>query len=217
MSGSDKFRGVVNPYASPLTPPTASEPDVAGDSEEKSLRAFVGARADYYLNKWAPLLRGVTGSAGFNWAAFLLSGLWLPYRKMYKLTAVLWGVVLFESIAEEVVFVGVLGYQESPASLDRIVTFVIACVCGAFGNSWYLAHARKIITEVDSDEPDREARLRTIAKRGGTSLASSLGLMILFFLLMAGMSFALEIMLHPNRVTRTSQPRNKEPGFQVQS
>ena len=49
-----------------------------------------------------------------------------------------------------------------------------------------------------NDEPDREARLRTIAKRGGTSLASSLGLIILFFLLMAGMSFALEIMLHPD-------------------
>ena len=196
MFGSDEFHGVENPYASPLTPPTAPDPDVAEDAEEKSLRAFVGAKADYYLKKWAPLLRGATGSAGYNWAAFFLSGLWLPYRKMYKLTVVLGGVVLLESIAEEVVFVGVLRQQESPAALDRIVTLVIACICGACGNSWYLAHARKIIAEVESEGPDRETRFQMIAKRGGTSFASSLGFLILMLLLMFGVLFALEIMFH---------------------
>jgi len=55
------------------------------DLKDDEIAAFVGKKAGYYLEKWRPVLDG-TGNAGnvtgFNWAACLLSGLWLPYRKM---------------------------------------------------------------------------------------------------------------------------------------
>ena len=51
-----------------------------------------------YLRNWAPLLQGGTGRAGFNWAAFFLSGLWLAYRKMYKVTLILFVIIIVETV-----------------------------------------------------------------------------------------------------------------------
>jgi hypothetical protein len=58
---------------------------------EPELRAFVGTNSNYYMNRWKPLLEGHDWS-GFNWAACLLSELWLPYRTMYGLAAGFYGI-----------------------------------------------------------------------------------------------------------------------------
>jgi hypothetical protein len=83
----------------------------------QEVAAFVGEKAGYYLQKWRPVLDG-TGNAGnatgFNWAAFFLSGLWLPYRKMYRATAIFFGVILLETLFEEIIYVGILGKPEAP-------------------------------------------------------------------------------------------------------
>src|SRR5262245_40673220 len=149
---------------------------------EQEVRAFVGRKADYYCRRWLPALAGqgvgqdqvaVAGlmlsqpRTSFNWAAFLLSGLWLPYRKMYVPTFVFYGVILAESVLEEVLFVGALGMPEPPAALGHLVGLAAAIVCGSFGNRWYLSHARKVITEVRSQGRPEEEYLRVLSKRGG--------------------------------------------------
>ncbi len=53
---------------------------------EEEIRAFVGSNADYFLKKWRPALEGLSNKAGFNCAAFCLSGFWFPYHKMYAAT-----------------------------------------------------------------------------------------------------------------------------------
>ena len=162
---------------------------------EEEVKAFVGRKADYYCRKWSLALKGqgvghdqvaVAGlmlsqpRTDFNWAAFLLSGLWLPYRKMYVLTLVFFGVILAESVLEEVFFVGALGMPEPPAAVGRLVGLAAAIVCGCFGNRWYLSHARKVITEVRSQGLPEEEYLRILSKRGGTSLSAALGFFVLF-------------------------------------
>jgi hypothetical protein len=158
---------------------------------EQELRAFVGRNANYYLRKFWPALKtrgpgydnvAIAGlmvkqpKTGFNWVAFFLSGLWLPYRKMYLPTLLLFGVVLIESVLEEVVFVGILGKPEPPHDLARLVGFAVAIVCGCFGNQWYLYRARKVIADVRSQGLSAEEHLRELSKRGGTSLPAPLGL-----------------------------------------
>src|SRR5262245_25293633 len=107
MSESAPFDGLENPYASPQTAPERTGLSTSGDALEQELRAFVGPRADVYLRKWAPLLYG-SGQAGFNWPAFLLAGIWLPYRKMYAVSLIFYGAIVAESVLEEVVFAGIL-------------------------------------------------------------------------------------------------------------
>src|SRR5437764_14418267 len=96
-----------DPDPDPL--PTEPVPDdapfvrPAGELTEPELRAFVGSNASYYLRRWCPTMEGGGAGMGFNWAAFFLSGLWLPYRKMYLATAVLFGILVVTTILEEVV------------------------------------------------------------------------------------------------------------------
>ncbi|QEL19009.1 DUF2628 domain-containing protein [Limnoglobus roseus] len=135
---------------------------------EQEIRAFVGSKSDYYLSKWQVELEGDGEVKGLNWAALLLSGLWLPYRKMYRPAIIFMGLILIEMILEEVIFVAVLRRPDPPAALGRFVGLVAGGICGAFGNRWYLSHARKMIEEVRSQNLPEEDHLRVLSERGGT-------------------------------------------------
>ncbi|MEK7449193.1 MAG: DUF2628 domain-containing protein [Planctomycetota bacterium] len=180
MSQNDHVGESENPYALPMIPSLESAVAASGDLESRQLSALVGSKAHYYLNKWTPLLRGRSRSAGFNWAAFFLSGFWLPYRKMYKATVLLYLIIIVESIVEEVVFVGILGKPETPAALTRVVGLVASMICGTYGNRWYLSHACAVVSELSDTGLRDDALLQKLSNRGGTSLAASLGMFVLF-------------------------------------
>lgn len=150
---------------------------------EAEVRAFVGTGAEYYLRKWRPALEGAgnAGNAtGFNWAGFLLSGAWLPFRKMYRITAIFLGVLLLETLLEEIVYTRVLGRPEAPGTLGNMIGLVGAMICGGFGNEWYLSHTQEVIAQVRGQGLPEDAYLQELAKRGGTSFAASLGFLAAF-------------------------------------
>jgi hypothetical protein len=169
-----------NPYASPQSPSLVHDGSTSPDTDDGLLSAFVGSKADYYLDKWWRLLQDGSGSAGFNWAAFLLCGFWLSYRKMYKVTILFYGIVLLESVLEEVVFVDILGNAETPPVLEPAIGLAAAIICGAFGNRWYFSHARAAVSELRSLGLRDDALLQTLTVRGGTSILASLGMCVLF-------------------------------------
>jgi hypothetical protein len=132
---------------------------------DDELRAAVGRRVEFYLRKWANTAHG-----GFNWAAFFLAGMWLPYRKMYRAAAVLYAVVIAESMLEELVFVTWLGWPETPRWVERGVAVGICWVCGSLGNRWYATHVARLIERARASQPEGEARLARLRESGGTSL-----------------------------------------------
>ena len=101
---------------------------------------------------------------------------------MYRIAGIFFGFILLETVLEEVVWVGILGKPEAPAAFGRFVGLVAGIVCGWFANEWYLSHARKAISEVRSQGLSEEAHLEALAKRGGASLAATLGFLALFLL-----------------------------------
>src|SRR5437773_1330907 len=115
MSSHDPSNQSLNPYAAPLADPNSIPVEAAlGEEQEtKALRAFVGTKADYYLGKWAAALKRRGAGTGFNWAAFLLSGLWMPYRKMYMPTVILYGAMLLSEIIEDFVIAGLFGNEDA--------------------------------------------------------------------------------------------------------
>jgi hypothetical protein len=184
-----------NPYEPPRAAlSTGIDRSALLDLNQKEAEAFVGRKAAYYLRKW-PLARELTGtSTGFNWAAFLFAGLWLPYRKMYWAATIFWGTLLVESIVEEVVFVLILGKPEPPTGLSRLVGLIAAVVCGVCGNQWYLTHTRRVVAEVRSLGQSEDEYLRALSKRGGTNLAASLGFLALFIIAITGTLFVLGLL-----------------------
>jgi Protein of unknown function (DUF2628) len=143
-------------------------------ASEQDIRTFVGPRADYYIAQWA------RPSPGMNWAAFLLSGLWLPYRKMYRASLILFAILLVESVLEEVVFLGILHREETPRSLSTIVGLVVAITCGRFGNMLYSRHTHAKIRELREQGLAEVDYRNALARRGGTNLAAATGLFLLF-------------------------------------
>lgn len=185
----------ANPYASPTIPMAPSETDEAVDDRNDQLAAFIGRNASYYLSKWTPSMYGAPGNPGFNWAAFFLTGFWISYRKMYKFAAIFYGAILLVAIAEELLFVEVLGVAEVPGSLDGVFNIVTAVICGFAANRLYLRHADNVISEVSAAGVRGEARLHMLATRGGTSMVAALGIFALYvittFVLFAAIDIAL--------------------------
>jgi hypothetical protein len=110
----------VNPYQAPLFTdlPTLGVDDgnrvETSAPSEAEIWAFIGKKADYYLRKWHPALYDSRRAQGFNWAAFGLLGLWLPYRKMYRVTLILFGIIAAETLLEDTVVA--VGSLRQPAS-----------------------------------------------------------------------------------------------------
>jgi len=182
-----------NPYrapefADPLTigaPPSASE---------KEIRAFVGRNASYYLRKWPGGIDDSGRARGFNWAAFLLSGLWLPFRKMYRITVIVFGIFAVETILEEIAVAAGVASEQGLSAVGSLLGLVFSIICGMFGNAWYLAHAKREIARIRELGLDDDAYYEALARRGGTSLLASLGLFCLFLGLMFTLGLAFEFL-----------------------
>lgn len=169
-----------NVYAPPEAHLRASDEPLPGVAEREDLRTFIGPRkTDYYLTAWAPELEGRGDKLPFNWAAFFFSGLWIAYRKMYKIAFILAGVLVVESALEEWVFVYMLR-DDAPPGLDKFISFAVALLCGVMGNRWYLSHARRHILAARSEGLRGEALSRTLAARGGVSTGAALLFLVLF-------------------------------------
>jgi|CXWL01.1.fsa_nt_gi hypothetical protein len=149
---------------------------------EEEIRAFVGPRADYYLKNWRRAVDGPGKDTGFNWSALFFTVMWLPYRKMYRVAGIFLGVILLETILEEVIYVGILGRPEAPVGPGHVLGLVACIVCGGYANDWYLSHARKIIAEIRDQGLPEDAYFEALARRGRTSLLASSSFMVIFFL-----------------------------------
>lgn len=191
----------LNPYAAPsFTEDAIQAVSVTTLQEVDHLRSFVGKRSDYYLGKWGAALRQPGAACGFNWAAFLFTGIWLPYRKMYRATFIFWGIVIAESVLQEVVFLLVLGATEVPEVLDRIITLAISIYCGSSANRWYLNHATRSIAEIKAKQLDPASEQDMIVRRGGTNLWGALGLLILNIAIFMVISLILAFALYPEEL-----------------
>lgn len=189
-----------NPYQPPAftekSTPAADLDFGAGSPypSRKELEAFVGKKAGYYLARWTPALDFSLSVGGFNWAAFFLSILWLAYRKMYRLVFIFIGILVVESVLEELAIAGGLWKEESLTLVGRIFGFALSIVCAKFGNGWYLSHARRQIATIRSrGEPD-DLYYTELARRGGTNILAPLGLIIVLLAVGFGVAVALEVL-----------------------
>ncbi|HBE18244.1 MAG TPA: hypothetical protein DEG17_24325 [Cyanobacteria bacterium UBA11149] len=146
---------------------------------EQEIRAFVGNNSGYYLSRWSAFLSGEGNESGFNVAAFLISGLWLPYRKMYKITLIFYGIIVAESILEYILFVGILNYEEPPVVLSNILGIALAMICGVYGNRWYYSHTCNKIDRLRRLNLSEESLKQALRRCGGTSWFAAVGYLMM--------------------------------------
>lgn len=147
--------------------PSCGTPDNAGQAaasaiDSPEVRAFVGAKHDYYREKWESMARK-NNQISWNWAAFFLGMFWLAYRKMYRYTALMFGLILLLVIVELIFDINTNGGNIG-----------VAVVFGMLGNSWYREHVLKQVALVSAVTPPGllESELEA---RGGTSYGAAFG------------------------------------------
>ncbi len=135
----------------------ASADEINAPLTEAEIRAFVGRRADYYVDRWTR-----PGGMGANWAAFFVLAIWLPYRRMFRATLILFAVLAVWGVVDEMI--------DIPAALSRGLNLLVAIVGCASANRWYFDHATAKIREVRFQRLPEEAHLAAVASAGGTRL-----------------------------------------------
>jgi Protein of unknown function (DUF2628) len=196
----------ANPYEAPSAPLAgeyaASEldhgltrpPQPDAPITVAELRTVVGPRADRYLAKWPTFLDPLTNvgipALGFHAAAFLFAGFWLAYRKMYKASLVLYGVVIAETVLEWLIARASPGAASGLSAMGRLLGLALAIVCGIYGRGLYLNHVGKVVTrcraEAAAENLGPDAYAARLARRGGTNALAGLGL-FLAFIVVAGL------------------------------
>ncbi|MBS1913872.1 MAG: DUF2628 domain-containing protein [Bacteroidetes bacterium] len=158
---------------------------------EQELRAVLGRNGEYYIRIWEPVINGTSRSFGFNIAAFLACTLWMGYRKVYRAMFILYAAIIAEALIEDAIFLNVLKEQGPPQSTVLIGGLVVGAVCGFLANRLYLSHVLGIIGDVRAQRLDENAHLRELERRGGTSVTSAAGFLVLFVLISMLLEMAL--------------------------
>jgi hypothetical protein len=162
------------------------------------IQAFVGRNSDYYLRAWATAIGGLGRVRGFNRAAFLLTIFWLPYRKMYRITWMYYGIIALATVIEVTLPATGLIKTRTLWLTARIFSAMVSVACGAYGNAWYSRHTQREIFRIRELNLDHNAHLAALARRGGTSIVMPLVTFVLFLVLMYFVCMGLAFVLSQN-------------------
>lgn len=131
---------------------------IKGVSEDV-VREYIGANADYYMNKWTGIKDGKV-LAGWNWSACFAGILWLGYRKMYKQAVIL--ILVYTAINIIATFLGNAETAKASTSIGILI--------GAIGNHLYLYKIEMDVKKAEMLFPDDlDAQKAAFVKKGGTS------------------------------------------------
>ena len=155
------------------------------NSEEDTLRQFFGKKEEYYLQKHR-MFETLGGKFSWNWAAFLLGPLWFAYRKI-------WNIAVFLSIAS--ISTELIKAEALENSLiqyiDIIIGLVIMFISGAYGNYFYINHAKRKLFHITQKTNEREITIG-IMKSGGVTIIGPILLFLIIFSVIFLMAAALD-------------------------
>ncbi len=124
----------------------------------------------YYLDKFQRFDQQESGlKTSWNGSAFLFSGFWLLYRKIYLWFFAYW--ILEASIA----YLVLSSLADSSKAFDVVlcVTLAFHLLCGIYGNSIYHKCVNKKIEKTKSLLNDDELLEKTLSNEGGTSIGQT--------------------------------------------
>ena len=161
------------------------------------LAVFVGPKSFYYLPRFFKM-SVLGGSGGFSFAAFLFSGLWLIFRKQYKLGGILLSVLAVLRTLATVISIQVLApfLTSTGVDMEQIMNsvmndpkqtgllmlsfflysayFVIKLVLGFTGNKLYKNFCVKRVREINQQSADAQQFTDALRAKGNVNLPLAL-------------------------------------------
>lgn len=139
-------------------------------SPDESLRAFIGDRQGYYMQRFERFeANGKTGLS-WHWPALFVTFYWLLYRKMW-LGALLYFFAPYVALFVAGFALAILGVPgDTAVTVIWLMYFAAMCVLPPlYANALYYRHAKAAIREAELGTRDPMLRFAEIARRGGTS------------------------------------------------
>ena len=168
--------------------PTAAK-DADRLAADEQVEAFVGGNYSFYARQWHFAERNSI-SISWNWGAFLFGVLWMAYRKMYLPCAIFVATTLG-------IVAGAVALQLPPATAQAILQttqIVFVLLFGLYGNLVYQWHVQRTLQRIASQYPPTQAS-HEIARQGGVSMISVLGVAMLILLAIMAMATLLPMVM----------------------
>ncbi len=129
------------------------------DITNEELRAFIGEKADYYMEKFEKFEKG--NSVSWNWAAFFFGVLWMFYRKMYLYGLGALGFITIVNVALEIM-------KTSPV-INLGVSLWLWVGFGVFGNYIYYLFVKNKIKEIKEKNQNSQEIIQILERFGGVN------------------------------------------------
>lgn len=188
------FEMPLNPFVSPFGNVSPDE-DIDG-IPAKEMAIFVGRNTHYFLPRFKQLAQSKGKAKILNWSAFLFTGGYFLYRKMYLQGILLLLLNLVLSIPSTLSTLATMGTTMSGMSFlsesqslaimmaINIITLGIRFFCGFMANTLYKKHVEKKIIQIkENTQGNEELFLTTLRKKGSVATTLIYGLLIGTFLL----------------------------------
>lgn len=184
-------RGFIPP-GMPLNPFTTPFGGVSPDEDIDSIPAkdiaiFVGKNSHYYLPRFKQMSQTDGKARSINWAAFVFTGGFFLYRKMYLMGIILiiinavlslpYALLMFSTLnsVSSLDVTSSLFNVETLTTLNMISSFIsisLRMFCGFFANNMYKKHTYSKINKIKSETEGQgnDIYLEQLAKRGSVAL-----------------------------------------------
>ena len=128
---------------------------------------FVKDNKEYYREKFTQM-KNNNMPISWNWGAFLFSGFWFLYRKMYLPAAII--------LLTDTLMTNMTG--------SRLTTWIISLLCGIFANYQYLDYCENRVSKIN--KLDCEEKQKRLSKQGGVSMISVIiGFILIYMVALA--------------------------------
>ena len=110
-----------------------------------------------------------SGKCSFSVAAFFLGLFWMAYRKMYRVVLIIIGIILAETIIEEMLLNFNVISPDAYEVIDRLSMLVWGGVIGIISNKLYIKRSIKDVEEVLSNNYNDNDINDSITRKGGVN------------------------------------------------
>lgn len=178
------------------------------------LAVFIGPKSYYYLPRFLKMST-LGGGGGFSFAAFLFSGLWMIFRKQYKLGGIFLGVLSILRVLAMMISVSVMGPFMTSAGFDMekimesvmgdpgqmalimlsgflyMAYFAIKLILGFTGNKMYKNFCVSRVREINQKSAGAQEFTDALKAQGNVNMPLALMLGFCFTIIMEYLPYLL--------------------------
>ncbi len=196
MPGAQPFNPMASMGLNPFTTPFGGvNPDeIIDDVSVKDLTIFVNQNTPYFIPKFKQHSDNPK-STSFNFAAFIFTGIYFLYRKMYALgilflaltviTALPAYIIQFDNLQQTMGMqffdINIADWMYTANFIFSVLNLLAMFFCGAFANKLYKNHCVKKIKTIEKTYTEHEEYNKQLTKQGSVSKTVIFILLGLYF------------------------------------